>query len=203
MHTEKNCDCGRFRSEVFDKNLYSILMVHSRGLETLVGQGKSAKEKEELNKRIEYWNTEKDLAIKGKNRVLSLFKKGFIDENELEFDFTKINKRINESDTEVLRLSSALQNIEVPEESFIEVMKKYYWNSDFTARRTFVEEHIQRIIAYKVEMVDFDLNKISNIDYEDGGDNMISVIKMGCSKDQGKTKLSGMLKYLLLISSIL
>lgn len=177
LHTEKNCDCGRFRSEVFDKNLYSILMEHSRGLETLVGQGSSAKEKEELNKRIEYWNTEKDLAIKEKNRVLSLFKKGFIDELELESDFIKINKRINESDAEILRLSSSLQKIEVPEESFIEVMKKYYWDSDFATRRTFVEEHIQRIKAYKVEMVDFDLNKISNIVYEDGGDNMISVKK--------------------------
>ena len=57
-------------------------MEHSRGLETLVSQGSSAKEKEELNKRIEYWNTEKDLVIKEKNRVLSLFKKGFIDELE-------------------------------------------------------------------------------------------------------------------------
>ena len=183
LHTGQNCDCGRFRSEVFDKNLYSILMGHSKGLETLVGQGSLAKEKEELNKKIEYWNIEKDSAIKEKNRVLTLFKKGFIDESEMESDFGKINKKINESNTEILRLSNLLQKIEVPEESFIEVMKKYYWNSDFATRRTFVEKYIEKIKVYKVKIIDFDLNKISNIVYEDGGNNTISVVtKKGFQK---------------------
>lgn len=177
LHTYVNCDCGRFRSEVFDLYLYKILFEHSRGLLTLIQNGSSAKEKEELRKRIDYWSGEKASAVKEKNRVLSLYKKGFIDDKELENDFSAISKRVNEAESENLRLSNSLQNLEVPEGLTMDIMRKHYWNSDFATRRAFVEEHIQRIKAYKVKDVDFDLTEVTYTSYEDRGDNKITVIK--------------------------
>lgn len=189
LHTDKNCDCGRFRSEVFDKNLYSILFENSSGLTTLVRKGSAKQEKEELKKQIDYWKKQKDLAEKERIRVLSLFKKGFTGEEELEKDYAGIHKKMSEANAEIFRLNNSLQNIEDPKGLTIDIMKKYYWYSDFLTRRAFVEEHVQRIKTYKVEKIDFDLTLQKYYVYEDKGENMISIMKKQETKPPRKNEV--------------
>jgi DNA invertase Pin-like site-specific DNA recombinase len=189
LHTNKNCDCGRFRSEVFDKNLYSILFENSGGLRTLISKGSAKQEQEDIKKQIDYWQKQKDLAEKERIRVLSLFKKGFTVEEELEKDYAVIHRKMSEANTEIFKLNNSLKNIDEPKGLTADIMKKYYWYSDFLTKRSFVEEYVQRIKTYKVEKIDFDLTLQKYYFYEDRGDNMISVMKKHGTKQPKKNEV--------------
>ena len=177
LKTKNLCSCGQFKQETFDNNAYKILFEQSRGLVTLVRQKGSAQIKSDLQKQISYWNGIKGEAEKEKNRVVTLFKKGFISEEEIDKDYASIVKKTNEADSEILRLSGAVANIETPDDITMETMKHYYWTRDFATKRAFVEEHIQKIKAYKVKEIGFNLGELEYTEYEDRGDNKITVMK--------------------------
>lgn len=168
LHTGINCDCGRFRSEVFDEYLYKILFERSRGIQTIVDKEKSVSQKAELVKRLEYFNNEKESLNKEQNRIKTLFIKGMLEEEEMDKEYGKLISRINEANTEISRIQKAVSNIDNPKD--FKTIEKYYLNADFNTKRNFVEEYVQRIKVYKVEKVNFDLSEITVpwIDWEDG-----------------------------------
>ena len=66
LHTGVNCDCGRFRSGVFDDYLYKILFERGRGIQTVIDKERSKSKITELRKKIEYWKGEIDTLNKNK-----------------------------------------------------------------------------------------------------------------------------------------
>jgi DNA invertase Pin-like site-specific DNA recombinase len=162
IHTGENCDCGRFRSEVFDKYLYEILFDRiPQGMTSAIKKENSESEKAELLRRLSYWNKEKESFIKEQNRIKTLFIKGFINEEEMDKDYGKLISQINEADFEISRIEKAIKKIEEPKDFNKDLFRKYYTEADFVTRREFVEQYVQRIKVYKVEKINFDLSKIS------------------------------------------
>jgi len=168
LHTGQNCNCGRFRSEIFDENLYKILFERSRGVQTAIDREKSVSQRAELAKKLEYWNREKETSIKEQGRVKTLFIKGMSSEDEMDIDYGKLASKINEANTEIARIEKAINHIDKPID--YKTIEKYYLNADFSTKRSFVEEYVQRIKVYKVEKIDFDLSEIAVpwMDWEDG-----------------------------------
>jgi DNA invertase Pin-like site-specific DNA recombinase len=160
LHTGENCDCGRFRSEVFDQYLYDIVF-QIKGMTTAIKKENSEGKKAELLKKIDYWNKEKDSLTKEQNKIKTLFIKGFINDEEMETELSKLIAKINEADSEIAGFKKALNHLQEPKILPVDLLKRNYLNADFATKRTFVEEYVQRIKVYKVENVDIDLGKIS------------------------------------------
>jgi len=159
LHTGINCDCGRFRSEVFDDYLYKILFERGRGIQTVIDKERSKSKITELRKKIEYWKGEIDTLKQEQDKITKVFIKGRISEEKYDSEYGILLIRINDANSEISRFKKILSNIETPKD--YNIIEKYYLNADFATKREFVEQNVQRIKAYKVEKVEFDLSNIA------------------------------------------
>jgi hypothetical protein len=166
LHTHINCDCGRFRSQVFDGFLYKILFDYSKGLLVIQQKGDAEGEVKKGLAKIESHNQDKSILLKEKDRVLTLYKKGFISEIEMEKDYARINKGIIKVEAQIRKLNQEIKQFESSEKPFMQKVLDLYWNSNFDKRRKFIQNYVQRITVFKVKKVDFDLTRFSAVTTE-------------------------------------
>lgn len=172
LHTGLNCDCGRFRSEVFDDYLYKILFERGKGIQVVINKERSASKKTDLKKKIDYWKEEIDTLKQEQDKITKVYIKGRISEEKYDSEYGRLIIRINDAKLEIKRFDKILSNIEAPKD--YNIIERYYLNADFNTKREFVEQNVQRIKAFKVEKVEIDLSKIS-IPEMDWNDNRIPV----------------------------
>lgn len=176
QNTGEYCNLGRFQSKTMDQYIYDNVILGI--LTAQIRKSNSKKQKEETEIKIQYWKDEIERLNKEKNRSLTLFKKGLIEEDELDKDITRITNNTNNADSEIKRLELVFKDYSTPKGLTHDLMKKYYWSSDFQTRRSLVDEYIQKIVAYKVKHIDFDITQHYSTYYEDAGDGKhINVMK--------------------------
>lgn len=160
LHTGENCDCGRFRSEVFDQYLYDVIF-QIKGMSFAIKKENSEGKKAEFIKKLEFWNKEIGSLTSEQNRIKNLYTKGFMDDEEMEDKLSKLIAKLNEAKSEISRTEKSLNSLQVPNGLPIDILKKYYFKADFSTKRSFVEQYVQRIKVYKVDKVNMDLSKIT------------------------------------------
>lgn len=164
LHTHQNCDCGRFRSEVFDEYIYRDLFEKKDGLSLAFKKENLDAKRIELNKKLEYWDKEKNTATKEKKNQTRMFAKGYIDEEELDSEMSKIMSRMNEAESAIMEIEKSLKRLQSSQKTFKEMILQYSTDADFATKRSLVEEYVQRIRVFKVDKIDFDINKIHTIE---------------------------------------
>jgi len=163
LHTHSNCDCGRFRSEVFDEYLYRDLFESGRCLFLSMNKDQFEKTKEELDTKMDYLKQKLEELNDEKKKTKKLYVKGYVTELEMDKDMSSIVAESNKIIEEITHTELALRNLQVVNDVSIKELHKQYFKNDFKTRRDFVERYVQRVKAYKVKKIDFDLTKTHKI----------------------------------------
>lgn len=166
LHTHLNCDCGRFRSEIFDRFLYDDLFESGRGIFISMNKDQYESRRIELDKALEYWNQKKLDLTDEKKKIRNLYVKGYISEKELDKDMSGLVAKTNEAIEEIAHAEQALNNLRIVNNLSIKELHKQYFICDFNTRRDFVEQFVQRIKVYKVDRINHDLTKVHQIKFD-------------------------------------
>lgn len=154
---EPKCNTGRFDAPELDRHIYDnlimgIIMMQSRKLD-------SSKEKIEMEKKVQYWQMELNNIIEEKRRNRVLFRKRHIDDVEYDREDVRLTRLANEADSEIKRLEMAIQDYTSPDLKIDLLMKKYYWDANFEAKKSMVKEYLQKVVSYRVNKINFDITE--------------------------------------------
>jgi len=154
---EPKCNTGRFDAPELDRHIYDnlilgIVMMQSRKLD-------SSKEKAAMEKRMKYWQVQIDNLNDEKQRNINLYRKRHIDEDAYDKEYSRLTRLVNEADSEIKRLELAIQDYISANIKSDQLMKKYYWNTNFEAKKSMVKEYLQKVVCYRVNKINFDITK--------------------------------------------
>lgn len=154
---EPKCYTGRFDAPELDKHIYDNLIL---GIVTMQSRKfDSSEEKTAMEKRIKYWHVEIDSLRDEQKRNISLFRKRHIEEDEYDKEYSRINRMVNEADSEIKRLEMSLQDYSKINIKIDQLMKKYYWDTSFEVKKNMIEDYLQKVVCYRVDKINFDITK--------------------------------------------
>jgi site-specific DNA recombinase len=161
---EPKCNTGRFDAPELDRHIYDnlilgIIMMQSRKFD-------SSKEKVAMEKRKKYWQVQKDNFNDEKQRNINLYRKRHIDENVYDKEHSRLTNLMNNADSEIKRLEIAIQDFATANTKSDQLMKKYYWDTNFIAKQSMVKEYLQKVVCYRVNNINFDITEYYRTYYE-------------------------------------
>ncbi|MCY8549489.1 recombinase family protein [Bacillus haynesii] len=152
----KNCCAKDIKTPEIDKEVWDIVYDIIYDPSKIVGIGQNEKSSNPIKQTYDLLKFKQEQIIEERKRTLQLFKKGYIEENEMDSDIKKLNDKEASIKMELSKYESQLQTSQIDQQSkenlikFIEKIRNEIKENDeisFETKRKIVTTLIDEIIV--------------------------------------------------------
>ncbi|GIN67137.1 putative DNA recombinase [Bacillus sonorensis] len=152
----KTCCSQYLKSKEIDNKVWDIVYDLIYDPSKIVGAGENEKSNSSIKQAYELLKFKQEKIIEERKRTIQLFKKGYIEENEMDLDIKKLNDQETLIKMELSKYESQLQSSEIDQQSkenlikFIEKIKNEIKENDkisFETKRKVVTTLIDEVIV--------------------------------------------------------
>jgi hypothetical protein len=161
------CDNGQFSTRVLDEYVWQTLMIYGPNLYSYL-KDKSSNEQSisEKHGQIEYYTKQIQEQEKIRKRINTMFKEGYIDEDEYKKEQNGLRKVVQEAENKIGILNRELELFASGEYQKIkDDFTSLVHEDNLQIRKAFIERYISRIVLTKT---DFDFNGLESFKYVNG-----------------------------------
>jgi DNA invertase Pin-like site-specific DNA recombinase len=156
------CKNGQIRSKFLDEKVYDLLFRHKDVMLKVYKDKAKTFKVEEKRSQIKFYEGLIEKEEAKKKRLVTLFKDGFIGENEFNSDQRKIK-------AEILKHQGSIDAINREIETFSDLnlagtLSSLLTETDFNIKREFILKYVDKITVSKVNQTNIDFTKLSHTD---------------------------------------
>lgn len=150
-----HCKSGQFNSNFIDEILYKSMFIYSLTKETqqyFNQEQKSNINIDEKNKQLLYFKGEIDVINAKKKRVNSMFKDGYISENEFKKEQATLRNDLIDVENNIKQIENFIKKYK--DVNIYNILKAGRDETDFNTQYEYVQKYCDKAIVYPVENYD-------------------------------------------------
>lgn len=155
------CKNGQVSSKAIDKSVYDLMLRHGEILVTIHNENIKNFSMDEKNQQITFSKNQINEQSSKRNRIIFLYKNGFISEDEFLNDENQISNEVKKIEKEIQKIEKEIQNFNANEIKDLNSFKSIALETNFEIKRDFINKNVDKVVVYKVSKSDINFSKIT------------------------------------------